>query len=157
MKTPISLFLVSIVLASTAIIGLSDADFYTTTTNLWNQGHKHEVYTNAQERLNVYTNDMAGLLLSLVYDIEFLQLDTISNSAMRVREQGALITNEHFRAEYPDLEENIDVLLTLLAEQPMTEEECVQDAAKGNIPGKRMLFSGALEALQMDNLIPELQ
>jgi len=132
-------------------------NFYTTVTNLWYQGQKTEVLALGNERLNIYSNDMPGLIIKLVYDLEFLQLETISNSFIKVTSVGETITNENFQLRYPFLKESNDFMLELFTQNPFTPEELLLERAKGLIPHKPFALYKELEALQKDGLFEPLE
>ena len=132
-------------------------NFYTTVTNLWYQGQKSEVLTLGQDRLTINSNDLAGLIIKLEYDLEFLQLETISNSFIMVTVVGESITNENFQLLYPFLKESNDFMLELFTQSHFTPEELLLERAKGLIPNKPFALYKELEALQKDGLFEPLE
>ena len=135
-------------------------NFYTTVTNLWYQGQKTEVLTLGQERLNINSNDMAGLIIKLEFESEFLQLASISNTSNKVLLIGESITNENFKLQYPDLKETIELDLETIAIFTgfnLALNELEAERAKGLIPNKPFTLYKKLEALQKDGLCEPLE
>jgi len=135
-------------------------NFYTTVTNLWYQGQKAEVLALGQERLNINSNDMAGLIIKLEYEGEFLQLESISNTLHKVLSIGELITNVNFKTQYPNLKETIESDLEIIAIFSgfnLSQDELEAERAKGLIPHKPFALYKELEALQKDGLFEPLE
>lgn len=127
-------------------------NFYATVANLWYQGHKAEVLALGQERLNANANDMPGLLINIEYELEFLQLDSISNTLKKVNFIGDSIANFNFKALYPSLKESNDMMLDFLTTYNLTPAELLTERAKGFISNKPFSLHKELEALQKDGL-----
>jgi hypothetical protein len=135
-----------------SILEAQTTNLHTTVTNFWYQGQKAEVLALAQERLNVNTNDMAGLIIKQAYDEEFLLLTSISNSYMRVISLGQSITNENFQALYPLLKANNEHMLDYLTTYHPSPIELLEEQAKGLIHNKPFTYDSELEALHKDGL-----
>lgn len=127
-------------------------NLYVTVTNLWYQGHKAEVLPLGQNRLNINTNDMPGLLIKFEYEMDFSQLNYISNTIERIAHVGAGITNVNFKSCFRSLKEGNDLLLLVLSEYHPTPEELTIEQTKGLIPNKPFSKYKQLEALQEDGL-----
>ena len=132
-------------------VGLAQTNFYTNVTNLWYQGgvNKTNVLIIANERLMANTNDIAGLILKAEYDLEFLELKTISNSFQRVIQIGDTITTTNFVNRF-ELERQ-DYLdgLDMFKNEPIPVNELPAEKAKAYIKEKP-LPTKLIEALQKD-------
>lgn len=132
----------------------ADTPFFSNVTNLWFQGHKSNVLAIAQERLTCNSNDTAGLILKMEYDIEyeFDDLLSVSNSIQRVIDNletintPLCVTNRpHFRMLLTDLQ-NVVLDSTMY-------DDIANDKAKANLPGKKFLFEKALLDICHDGLV----
>ena len=131
-------------------------NFYTNVTNLWYQGHKSNVLEIAEQRLNINSNDMPGLLIKLAYEEAFLHLGTISNSLNNVIVAGGAITNANFKACYPRLKFNNEYMLEFATRYHPTPTQLMNERAKGFLPNKPFPYGKELEALQKDELCEPL-
>ena len=120
-------------------------DYFTLVTNLWWNGHKTEVLQIAEQRLAANSNDIVGLLLALEYDVEFINLQQISNSVKEVIESGSIISTPNFSRRYFHMKTDLEEFLDVVAIYPMDEYEA--DRAKAFLHGKRMLFDEDLLAV----------
>ena len=108
---------------------LSDCDanaqtnFFHTVTNLWYHGHKSNVLEMAEARLVQNTNDLAGLILKMEYNFEFLNVNTLSNDIGRVVAAGAAIQTKTFRDQYGFIVQAFDVTLGILEDYSPGELE----------------------------------
>ena len=128
-----------------------DTAFFTNVTNLWYQGHKSNVLAIAEERLAHNTNDIAGLILKMEYDLEFTRSDSISNSVLRIIEAGAEIKSLRFKIRYPELKIDLEDLLDVIASHPILDLE--EERAKSLIPCKTMLTEPDLLLVCLDGLV----
>jgi hypothetical protein len=126
----------------------AQTDFYSNVTNLWWQGYKTNVLVIANARLAQNTNDIAGLLLKLEYDFEFINVNEISNDVQRVIAVGATVTTPNFQEQYGSLSQSLDTFLDYLTSYPASA--IPEDRAKALIPHKPMTHEMPLEALQKD-------
>ena len=135
-------------------IGLTQTNFYTNVTNLWYQGgsNKTNVLAIANARLAVDTNDIAGLILKASYDLEFLELGTISNSYLRVIQVGDTITTTNFVKCWQEGQSRqyILELLDVIAEIPLTPQQIQDGKNKALLPRKPLPDADLIEALQKD-------
>ena len=131
---------------------LAQTNFYTNVTNLWYQGgeHRTNVLTIANVRLETNTNDIAGLILKANYDLEFLEVGTISNSYLRVIQVGDTITTANFGKRWQGWSKDILLFLDIIAETPLTPQEIQEGKIKALIPRKPLPDADLLEALQKD-------
>jgi len=141
---------------TTSLLEAQTTNFYTTVTNLWYQGQKTEVLALGQERLNINSNDIAGLIIKLAYDEEFLLLNSISNSYEKVIQIGQTITNDNFKIHYPFLKINNEYMLDFLTTYHPSPLELIEEQAKGLLPQKPFTYALELEALKKDGLFEPL-
>ena len=142
-----------------SIVKSQTIDLYTNVTNLWFQGHKTNVLEIGQQRLNINSNDLVGLIIQESYNQEFLQLESSSNTLQKILLIGGTITNENFKIFYPKFKEYIESdldALAFFAELNFSPEELAVEKAKGLIAGKPFPYSKELEALQKDGLCAPL-
>jgi len=127
----------------------AQTNFHTNVTNLWYQGYKSNVLEIAKQRLNVNSNDIAGLILKAEYDLAFLELDTISNSFQRVIQIGDTITTTNFVKRFEVERQNLLDLLDVFKDEPIPVNELPAEKAKAHITEKPLPTS-LIEALQKD-------
>lgn len=130
-------------------VALGQTNFHANITNLWYQGYKTNVLAIANTRLAVNSNDIAGLILKAEYDLEFLEMGTISNSFQRLLQVGDTITTTNFVKRFKLERDDYVDILDWLREDPIPANELPNEKAKGNIIHKE-LSTGLLEALQKD-------
>lgn len=126
--------------------------FFTNVTNLWWQGHKSNVLAIAEQRLSCNSNDIAGLILKMECDFEFLNLDSISNSIQRVIDCGKTITTSNYASKYPAFKFSLDYTLHLFTINELYANLEV-DRAKALLPEKHMSFEDDLLAVCLDGLV----
>jgi len=135
-------------------VGLTQTNFYTNVTNLWYQGgaSRSNVLTIANARLAVNTNDIAGLILKANYDLEFLEVGTISNSYLRVIQVGDTITTTNFLKNWQEGLSRYAILhlLDVIAENPLTPQQIQKGKIKALLPRKPFPDADLLETLQKD-------
>jgi hypothetical protein len=71
-------------------------DNFSVVTNLWYEGHKSDVLAIGEQRLAANSNDMAGIIIRMEYDLSFMNAENYSNGILRALEVSQTITNEHF-------------------------------------------------------------
>lgn len=141
----------SIVILSLALMtsaALAQTNFTETVSTLWYDGYKTNVLNIAEQRLQANSNDIAGLILKMEYELEFLQLDAATNTMNRVLQVGGMITTTNFVAVFPKLEGSINHLQAVLPLYP--PDELAADQGKCNISGKPLSTSEILQALEDD-------
>ena len=127
-------------------------EFYTNITDLWWRGHKTNVLVIAEQRLACNSNDIAGLILKMEYDLEFLNLSSVSNSIQRVIDVGGGINSPIYSSNYYRYKFSLEDLLNLFAE-PSMYVNVETDRAKSQLPKKRMLFERHLLSVCLDGLV----
>ena len=131
-----------------AIPAHGQTNFVKQVADLWFAGHKTNVLTIASQRLQQNTNDIAGLLLKMSYETEFLQFDQMSNTMDRVVQVGATITTPKFSELYPIVEASANYWKNLIPVYP--PDQIDPDRAKGKLTEKPLAVDYILEALQED-------
>jgi len=139
------------------IMEIQAVDFYTNVTNFWYQGQKTKVLALGEQRLNINSNDMPGLIIKLAYADEFSQLGVLSNLYHRVLSLGETITNENFTMQYPLLKYDTEGCLEFLTTYHPSPAELLQEQAKGLLTEKPFPYDFILEALQKDGLCKPLE
>lgn len=69
---------------SMIITSFAQTNFYQQVSSMWFSGDKRGVLDIANQRLAQNSNDIAGLLLKLEYETEFLQLDNMTNTMAKI-------------------------------------------------------------------------
>jgi hypothetical protein len=131
-----------------AMVSFAQTNFTETVSTLWYDGNKTNVLSIAEQRLQANTNDIAGLILKMEYEIAFLDLDAVTNTMDRVIEVGETITTTNFVAVFPKLEGSINHLKAMIPLYP--PDELAADQGKGNISGKPLPHADVLQALEDD-------
>ena len=144
--------LLTLALFISAFLFADDLAFFHNVTNLWFQGHKSNVLSIAQERLACNSNDIAGAILKMEYDFEYLNLDEISNSIMRVDNIISGFRTPNLLKEQARFPFFLDKILTLFTNQELYAE-LEADRAKALLPEKRMAFERMLSAVCLDGLV----
>lgn len=133
------------------VVNAYPTPFSANVSNMWLAGDKAGVLSIANQRLEKNPDDIAGLILTLQYQMAFFDFTHFSASANKVIAVGANITTTNFSKIYPGLKTS---LLYLQQNSPSyTTAEAQNEAAKGNISNKRMEFLYALQAAELDGLI----
>jgi len=134
------------------LVGVSEVfgqtNFYEQVSTLWYAGEKTSVLNIAEQRITQNTNDVAGLILKMEYQIEFVALDAVSNTMQRVLDVGSKITTTNFVAAYPLVQSDINHLLQVLPLYPTNE--IAADIGKASISNKPLTSGYAIKALQDD-------
>ena len=142
----------TIMLAVPFLLLAEPPTFFSNVTNLWFQGHKSNVLAIVQERLACNSNDIAGAILKMEYDLEFLNLNEISNSIIRVDNILREVHTPNLINEQERFPFFLDKILTLFTNQEMYAD-LEADKAKALLPEKRMAFERMLSAVCLDGLI----
>ena len=126
--------------------------FSTNINNMWLSGNKAAVLALANQRLQKNSNDIAGLLLTLEYQAAFFDITNFNVTANKVIAVGGGITTKNFAAAYPALKGSLQYLLQ--NEPVYTPAQIQAETTKGNNQGQAMCFLNALQAAELDGLIP---
>jgi hypothetical protein len=123
-------------------------NFYEQVSSMWYSGNKTGVLSIAEQRLQQNTNDIAGLLLKLEYEVEFLQLSNVTNTMRQALIAGETFAGTNFTQVYPVLQADYEVMKIVVTNYP--PDELAADQAKSSIAGKTMSCDAAIKALQDD-------
>jgi len=126
----------------------SQTNFYENVSSLWFSGKKETVLQIAEQRLQKNTNDIAGLLLKVEYQTEYLQFGGITNNISKILELGNGYAGTNFSKVFPILKADYEVLSQIFTNYP--PNEYAADLAKTNIVGKTMSCDAEIRALQKD-------
>jgi hypothetical protein len=149
MKTTIMMYAACAAVTTMACAAHGQTNFVRQVADLWFAGHKTNVLAIAGQRLQQNTNDIAGLILQMEYETEFLLFDQMSNTINRVVQVGATITTPKFSALYPLVTEEAEYWKKV-ASTYHPPAQLAEDRAKGNIAGKPLAAEFLLEALRED-------
>ena len=144
--------LLTMALFTSGFLFAGDLAFFHNVTNLWFQGHKSNVLSIAQERLACNSNDIAGAILKMEFDLEYLNLNEISNSIIRVDNILREVHTPNLIYEQDRFPFFLDKILTLFTNQEMYAD-LEADRAKALLPEKRMAFERMLSAVCLDGLV----
>jgi hypothetical protein len=133
---------------STALCALAQMNFHQQVSSMWFAGDKQGVIDIANQRLAQNTNDIAGLLLKLEYETEYLQLNNMTNSMARILDVGSIYAGTNFAQVYSTLEASYEVMKQVVTNYP--PDEYTADLTKTNALGKTMSCDAEIKALQDD-------
>ena len=137
-----------LVVFSMTVTSSAQTNFYEQVSSMWYSGNKTGVLSIAEQRLQQNTNDIAGLLLKLEYEVEFLQLSNVTNTMRQALIAGEILTGTNFTQVYPVLQADYEVMKIVVTNYP--PDELAADQAKSSIAGKTMSCDAAIKALQDD-------
>ena len=153
MKNMVSLAFLFLVATARVMADAPSLGDFTTVTNLWYEGHKSNVLAIAEQRLAANSNDLAGLILRMEYNLAFSNNSCLSNDAMLVISVASNMTNKHIQAHFPILESYLAIFLDYLAhDYHPTAVELEAEKQKGFIIHKPMTYEIPLKALHDDGL-----
>ena len=139
----------SVLLMLQGVLGaFGQTDFYEQVSSMWYSGNKTGVLNIAEQRLQQDTNDIAGLILKMEYEIEFLNFEAMTNTMQQVVTVGSGISTTNFATVFPSVQGSVNHLLNMIPLYPTNE--IAADREKGNISGKPLDFGDAIKALQDD-------
>ena len=129
-------------------------DNFSVVTNLWYEGRKSDVLAIGEQRLAVNSNDMAGIIIRMEYDLSFMNVENYSNGILRALEVSHTITNEHFAKGKFFFEAALLDFLDYVAQRrrQYSPEEEARERAKAAIVHKPMTYEIPLKALHDDGL-----
>lgn len=128
-------------------------DNFTLVTNLWWNGYKTNVLQIAEQRLAANSNDLAGLILKLEYDIAFMNTTALSNDVNAIEQVACLHSEEAFNTVKPLFSFALTNILDFLAYGlNLSDEEILLERQKGFINAKPFQYEPVLNALHNDGL-----
>ena len=126
---------------------------FVTVTNLWYEGHKTNVLAIAEQRLAANSNDLAGLVLVMEYNLEYSNDSCLSNDIFRVLSVASHVTNGNMCAKFMEIKTDLEDFLDFLKEDyHPTETELLEEKAKANFIHKHMTYERYLTWLNEDGL-----
>jgi hypothetical protein len=145
---------ISCILGAILICGCAHAEtnFYDQVTQTWLNGQKAEVYCIATNRLAVNSNDIAGLILKLEYELAYYDLK-FTNPLQRVVDVGSDITTTNFAILFPVLRDSVDYMQDFVLNYPTNNIE--QEILKASITNKPFGHRRILKATEQDGLITD--
>lgn len=153
MKLPALALATVLALPAIAQTNAPPVDNFTIVTNLWYQGYKTNVLQIAEQRLAVNSNDLAGLVLKMEYDFEFINTTSISNDVLSVIATTMRTTNANIAAHRIEIRDDLQDFLSFLEnDYRPSATEIEGDKAKANIIHQRMTYEDYLKWLHDDGL-----
>lgn len=140
--------LAAFIALSGVVHAFGQTNFYEDVSSMWYSGNKTGVLSIAEQRLQQNTNDIAGLILKMEYQIEFVDLNAVSNTMQRVLDVGSQVTSTNFATAFPVVQSDINHLLQMLPLYPTNE--IAGDIEKASIANKPLTSGYAIKALQDD-------
>ena len=125
---------------------------FTTVTNLWYEGHKSNVLAIAEQRLAANSNDLAGAIIMLDYDLEFSNEGNYSNDVRRILSSTNNLPIGTFVNNIDLVSATLNGFLDYLSSNPMTPAEIQRDKSKARIIHKPMSNEILLKWLHDDGL-----
>jgi hypothetical protein len=152
MRIAASMLLLAAMLSSRAAASPNRATPWTDAVDkAWRTGEFDKVLRIARDRLSENPSDLAGLILEINYDSEFLDLTRLERSIDQAISVAAKVKSPHFVALYPRF------VFVLRAEKTAamnyTPEELERDKKKSGSKGKDLGFVEELQALELDGLV----
>lgn len=152
MKETVASIVLAIAAAATAQTN-APIDNFTLVTNLWWNGYKTNVLQIAEQRLIANSNDLAGLVLKLEYDVEYSKDSLLSNDITLVMSAIRSVTNGFICQNSSFIEECFNDYLDFLATgYNLTAEELEMEKAKSSIINTHMAHEILLKWLHDDKL-----
>jgi hypothetical protein len=139
--------------ALVAIPAIAQTNFYNQVSQMWLAGQKAQVYSIATNRLAGNSNDIAGLVLKMEYELAFVDLGNLTNTMQKVVAVGGGISSTNFVQIFPQLQGEITLLQAAVPNYPTNE--LAQDVQKGGITNKPMTYGAVLQAIEADGLLDD--
>lgn len=126
-----------------------ESNFVKRVGGMWRAGDYAGVRKIAQSRLAADTNDLAGLLLELEYNIEYLQLEAATNTAAAIVRVAPQITTPRFSEVGEIVAESAKVIIWAATNYP--PDEYAKDIQRiGTITNKQLSCDFILRMLEED-------
>ena len=149
MRGTVLLVCIAVFVVASAI--LAETNFTDQVSRMWFQGQKAGVYSIATNRLAADTNDLAGLILKMEYEIAYLSLDDATSTMQRVLQVGSTVSSTNFAETFPGFEADINNIKAMILQYPAGE--LTADQGKGDIAGKPLPHEEVIRALEDDGHI----
>lgn len=117
----------------------------------WRAGEYDKVLRIAEARLSKNSNDLAGLILVINYDLEYLDLTHLETSIDRAISVGEKVKSPHFATLYPRFV--FELRAVKKAAIDYTPEELERDRKKSGMKDKDLGLVEELQALELDGLV----
>ena len=118
---------------------------------MWLEGRKQEVYCIATNRLAANTNDLAGLVIKMSYELAFSDFGNYTNTLLRLITVGGGISTTNFASLYPGLELECSGMSQFLS--TVTPNDVALWLQKSSITNKPMTYRRFLKAIEDDGLL----
>ncbi len=120
--------------------------------NMWLAGDKAQVLATAKQRLQSNSNDIAGLVITMEYYMEFSDIVHLKDSIDKVIAAGSTLATTQFAKLFPKLKSDLMYIETSVLPS-VSAEMAAAESPKGDISGKPMDFLYVLQAAETDGLI----
>ena len=134
-----------------ACAAFGQASFTDRVTDMWKAGDYAGVMEIARQRLANDPDDMPGLLLELEYEIEYLRLDSVTNTAACILQVAPRIQTPRF-SEFRNLVTHVAEVAMWAATNYPPEQYAIDIQKVGTITNKTLGSAFALQALEDDGL-----
>ena len=139
--------------SSAAQTNLPPMDNFALVTNLWYNGYKSNVLAIAEQRLAANSNDLAGLILKMEYNLEFSNDNFLSNDILRVLSVASNTTSKTIHSRFTEIYDDLTSFLIFLKnDYHLTPSEMEEERANALIIHKRMTYEDYLKWLHDDGL-----
>ena len=128
-------------------------DNFTLVTNLWWNGYKTNVLQIAERRLAANSNDLAGLVLKMEFNISSNNVECFSNDIQNVLSSLPSVNGTNFSKLSEVFLLDLNCSLDFLANEfHPTQDEILADKAKFIFNHKPLIYEKELKALSDDGL-----
>ena len=152
MKTMVSFAFLFLIATAHVVADAPSLGDFTTVTNLWYEGHKSNVLAIAEQRLAANSNDLAGAIIMLDYDLEFSNEGNYSNDVRRILSSTNNLPMGTFVNNIDLISSTLNGFLDYLSSNPMTPADIQKEKSKALIIHKPMSNEILLQWLHDDGL-----
>jgi uncharacterized protein YccT (UPF0319 family) len=146
------LLLAGFLLCITMTAQADTTPFSTNIDTMWVAGNKSGALAIANTRLTANANDIAGLLITLEYQMDYSDITHLKATMDKIIAVGATITTTNFVKLYPDLKDDLTNEETNVLPN-VTPTMADSEASKGNTTGQHLTYLTQLKAAELDGLI----
>lgn len=144
--------LAAFLLCITMTVQADPTPFSTNIDTMWFAGNKSGALAIANTRLAANANDIAGLLITLEYQMDYSDITHLKATMDKIISVGGAITTTNFAKLYPDLKDDLTNEETNVLPN-VTAAMASSEASKGNTTGQHLTYLTQLQAAELDGLI----
>ena len=126
--------------------------FSTKVDKMWFAGNKGEALAIANTRLAANANDIAGLLITLEYQMDYSDITHLKATMDKIVSVGGAITTTNFAKLYPNLKDDLTNEETNVLPN-VTAARAAREASKGSTSGQHLIYLKQLQAAELDGLV----